>query len=295
MVTSRGWAPAPCAPVHRRRGSRKPILLLLLMVPFGAAAAQARPDSTVPQDLPGFTRWVLANAPTLTPDQQMAAREEAYWFIDQRVRELAWNDSTLPRDSSLAGMFLLASKLGAVGARDVAHAVLSASFPGDTTPVAAGVTFRVRGSMFSLVDRTLGWSVRFPVYFMVSQLDRQVLADGHEYLLTMLSTDYAANDTLLGGSSQATVLLLASSTLAPTDLAGEWGVRLGVQAARPPSDLGREPAEYLAGADPNAHLRKELLVFPLEHGALGLAYIGLEGTYQANRAAFLRLVGTLEP
>ena len=110
----------------------------------------------------------------------------------------------------------------------------------------------------------------------------------------MLSTMFAPNAPERGGESQATILLLAAGDLSPNQIASLWEQRIAVAEADEPSDLPFHPGKYMTGFDSRNQMRKEFLAVPLRQGSLALLYSGLEGTFQVNRPAFLRLLRSVK-
>lgn len=261
---------------------------------FGIAQTNDSAMLAMPRDFPALGRWIIAHKNGLSHDLQAEARERMYWFINQRVRERAWPDSVLPNDSLLAGMFFLASRVGAIRARAIGLEIMPGVAPPDTSPLPRDVVLTLDGVLLRLKDEALDWKLEYPIYFMLSRLQRQVLNDGHEYLLAMLSTMFAPNAPERGGESQATILLLAAGDLSPNQIASLWEQRIAVAEADEPSDLPFHPGKYMTGFDSRNQMRKEFLAVPLRQGSLAFLYSGLEGTFQVNRPAFLRLLRSVK-
>jgi len=253
---------------------------------------QARAPASSPV---AIGRFLTENGGVLSQAQAAAVREDLFAHITFRLRRAfaqTGHQYPTPTDSVLAGLFQLASRAGAVGARAVANSMLPGLVAPEELPRDSGLTLSYEAPEFRLRDERLGWELSFPFYFMISAVSRQTLADGNAYAVVMLSTLDAPNAPPDTASSQATVLVVAAAIPASA-LAAFWSPRLAVQLSQAPSPSSRADGLYFTGTDSSARLRKELLVLPSGSGAVGIAYIGLEGTFQSNRPHYIEVLHRL--
>jgi hypothetical protein len=276
---------------------------LLFLAPVGIGSSQNYPAAPLspipPRQLPSagaIARWLSDNDAQLASEQLARAREDVYALIADRVRRRYASEKvqypTTP-DSVLAALYQLASRTGAIGARRVAHDMLPGLIRDETLRDSVDLELCYTPPLFTLRDGRVGWTVTFPYYFMISTLDRQVLADGNEYAVVMLSTLHAPNAAPDTSLSQATILIVASPGTSPASLGAFWARQMGVEAQSPSGQGGGSGLRYV-GSDSATRLWKEFEVVPGRHGAVGVAYIGLEGTFELNRTHFVELLGRLE-
>jgi hypothetical protein len=269
-----------------------------------SSAAQGYPEA--PLRLPVDTghasagailRW-LRQQEAPPPEALARAREDLYGIAADRLRARvaaggpAWKGAP---DTLLAATFDVAARAGAIGARRVGHTLLPGVITDEQLVAPAHTTLAFEAPVFRLTDVKQGWEVTFPFYYMISQVARQPLADGREYLVVMLSTLDAPHSPAGTGRSQATILLVASPDGTVDQLVDFWRGQLGMSSGPQtlPPGLNVPGARYYVGYDAPQSLRKAFLVLPATQGAVGVAYIGREGAYQANEADYHEFVRRL--
>jgi hypothetical protein len=284
-------------------------LVLLLIALLGAAAAPARAQLTTlldsaatldPAELEKeqsrLLAWLNDPATTITAEQMPQVREHLYFLIGsaaQAHRRATGELFPTAPHADLASLYAYASRLGLYGAGLVARAL------GDTgetalEPVLPGAAIRMEfaAPYFTLRSESNRWSLRLPYYFMVSGAETNVANNGIETEALMLSTLFGKHRGL-PGHTQATVMLVAARPAESKAFIGYWLRLLAVAPGDTvPSQLrGATTYRSSGGAPP---FEKEIVA--LERGPITVlvGYIGLPGTYEANRADFLALLESLE-
>jgi hypothetical protein len=113
-----------------------------------------------------------------------------------------------------------------------------------------------------------------------------------------VSTEIATLSTLFApdrgapGSSQATILIAAAPVADSAEHVGEWVKQLSVNRSRGGSSARR--GEWYA-ASASDGMQREAVVLRLQTRVVLVAYLGLPGTFEANRPHFIDLLRTLSP
>jgi hypothetical protein len=256
----------------------------------------AFPRDSLPVTAPAFMDWLTTHGPPGLPGDAQQIREHVYALIAQIIKQrfASTHSLDLPTgDTTLTKLFLWGDRLGVPGAAEVARAIGGDSVAPVTPSPSRDLQLTLAGSMFSLVAVKGKWMVHFPYFFMVGTLARQKLNNGIENDIAMLSTLTAANSEPLGGASQATIIVVSAQTADLPSYVAFWLQQLQIA----PSDTASNPVPRATRSyrifDPVSRLWKEIVAFTIPSGSLIVAYIGLDGTYQANRPHFLDLLASL--
>jgi len=267
----------------------------------GFSSAPLSVPSAMPSDsLPGtpraFLDWLRAQDPSAFTDREQQVREHIYALIADVVKQrFASTQATdLPRgDSTLAQLFAWADRFGVPGAHDVAQAIGAQPAAAATPHPGDGFQLSFSAPVFSLATEYGKWMVHFPYFFMIGTTTRQRLANGIENDVATLSTLTAANSAPRGGASQATILLLSAQTADLPSYVAFGLQQLQMTAADTISNPVPQATRTYRRFDPESRLWKELVALKIPSGSMVVAYIGLDGTYQSNRAHFLDLLTSL--
>jgi hypothetical protein len=203
-------------------------------------------------------------------------------------------------DTVLAPLFDWAARMGLVGASVVAESLLI----GTTMRVHAGnvpdapLALTYTPPYYMIAAPNIGWSVRFPYYFMITTAGHRRANTGVETYNVMLSTLFGAHDSGLHGMegadhSQSTIVLLSASRADSAVFVLYWLNAMGFTVA----DLASEslvPGATTYRAPANAsHILRECVMVSAARGVLMIMYLGLPGTFEDNRPHFLALLRTL--
>jgi hypothetical protein len=254
------------------------------------------PNDSLPGTPHAFLGWLRGQDRRTLAGREQQLREHIYALISEVVKQRfgLTRVTDLPQsDTVLAQLFSSADSFGVPGAGDVAQAI--GVFPTQTRTADPGAGFHLTFSapMFSLATDSGKWMVRFPYFFMIGTVTRQPLANGMENDVATLSTLTAANSAPLTGASQATILLLSAQTADLPSYVAFWLQQLQMAPTDTVSNPVPQATRSYRRFDPAARLWKELVALRIPSGSMLVAYIGLDGTYQANRAHFLDLLTSL--
>jgi hypothetical protein len=283
-------------------------LLLLVLCPNPVSGQQydmgplASPPTLPADGLPAspgeFIHWLELNAPQVPPSGQAAVREHVYALISAQVKaRVAGGFPAFPpeRDSVLAELFFWGDRLGVFGAYRAGRAldhVRPHLAPSNLVPPAFEI--KLDSGYFTLASsHTPHWSIRFPYYFMVGAVNHQRMGTDVEGDVVVLSTLFAPNRPPIGGASQATILLIAVDSSQVTPALAYWLKQLAVSpVSSSRSSWGGAPT--YTGYDSTLSMRKEVVTLPLPTGMLLVAYLGLDGTFEANHPHFLNLLSSIK-
>ncbi len=246
-----------------------------------------------------FLPWVDSNATRLSEEELQVARERIYLLIGSVARAYhAESGRSFPaRDTlELAELFDYATRLGLQGSGLVARALAPAT-KGSPSPIGASgkLTLSFDAPAFTLRSER-GWSVRFPYYFMISHAETTTPKNDVETDVAMLSTLYGKHRERRGGS-QATLLIAAAS---PADADGAdrfvrfWLDELHITDKDAlPDTLVRDSRHYRQYDTADA-MDKEIVTLQRGPVVMVVEYIGVPGTFEANREDFLDVLRGLQ-
>lgn len=260
------------------------------------SAPAAMPADSLPVTSPAFLDWLRTQDPSSLTGREQQVREHLYALIGSAVKQrFASTQATdVPKgDSTLAQLFSWADRFGVPGASDVAVAIGAGPTSATTSHTAAGFELSYSGSHFVLAAEHGKWMVRFPYYFMIGTITRQALANGIENDVASLSTLTAPNDSRRGGASQATILILSAQTADLASHVAFWLQQLQVSATDTMANPIAQATRSYRRFDARSGMWKEVVALKIPSGSMIVAYIGLDGTYQANRPHFLDLLSSL--
>src|SRR5688572_3838323 len=185
----------------------------------------------LPKDAAGFFRWIEGGATAAPLPPRQVVLEHTYALIAASVKRSfqARGDTTLPvGDTTLARLFNISSKLGAIGSSQVVRALGRADAAPEITPSSQEFDLRLDGTLFALASENGRWRFQFPYYFMVGMMDRQTLNDGIATNLVILSTLTARDSAPFSGASQATLMIASAESTDLAMFAATWLNRMGI-------------------------------------------------------------------
>jgi hypothetical protein len=259
-------------------------------------APSAMPSDSMPGTPRAFFEWLRGQDSSTLAVHGQQIREHLYALIAVALKQrfAASRAAEVPTgDTTLAQLFEWADGFGVPGAAVVAQAIGARKGSSVTPHPADGFQLTFSAPMFSLATEHGKWMVRFPYFFMIGTVTRQRLANGIESDVASLSTLTAPNHAAIGGASQATILILSAQTSDLPSYVAFWLQRMQIA----PTDTVANPVPQATRSyqhfDARSRLWKELVALKIPSGSLVVTYIGLDGTYQANRPHFLDLLTSL--
>jgi len=246
------------------------------------------PNDGLPAERQDFFRWLGKNSGAMSQEDAQQARERVYAYISQLAKRYG---GLFPpsADTEAISLFTSAASLGVTGTSDVVRALAPGSAAPFSTAAPEGLVLTFNKPLYSLASSDSTWAVCFPYYFMPAPLGRQRPSNGVSTEVAVLSTLFAA-DQGLPGSSQATIMILAAPTADSAKHVALWLQQLG--AARAPQAGPSSLGEWYA-APSQETMRREAVIRRLPDRIVLVAYVGLPGTFEANRPHFLDLLRTL--
>jgi hypothetical protein len=290
---------------------------LALLVCLSVCASAAEPTGPEPQ--PGYStvtlrepifdfaevavrtaqlnNWLIENHEKLDQDQQAAVREDLYYLIDSHIKqEFATTGRVLPKEPDLHLQLLLswAEELGVYGGNLVYNAVKRADAPtlNPTLLPPEGMTLELRDDLL-VVRSDLGWSVPMPCYFMIAKLGDRKLINGLRAQTMIVSTG-AAKDAGSLGHSQATLILSYAPQADLAEARALWENQLEIRPSDERVELGVRGLVSQRNYKKEVKLHREVVSWSTPRGAMTVAYLGNEGTYQWNRQHFLDFLAALQ-
>ena len=286
----------------------KAIGAIFLLSSFGVGSADAqayelRPlraptafaVTSMPTEPGPFMSWLGTRANTLSEDGVSAAREQLFAIIAAAVKQRVRSGSPAlapSPDSLVAQLYEWGHRLGLPGARLVALRLGYSPRPSDPAPLETpGISIRF-DSMYTVVGEADGWMVRFPHYFMIGTASRQLLGNGAETGILVLSTLFAKDATARPGASQATIMLLSAGVPAP-EMTAFWLQQLGMTPGDTVANTAHAAVRTYRARDSKTRMTKEMVVFAPAGRTILAVYAGNDGTYETNRPHFLDLLNSL--
>lgn len=284
------------------------VVALGFMFAARSAAAQQfspeplRSDATLPaDDLPAtraaFLAWLADSTAPKSASMLVPAREHLYALVSNDAKaRYRTTGAAYPAAASpeLAELYGWAARLGTIGAGAVAAAQVETPPPSVESLAGGAFELTFAPPEYTLVAVRDGWRVRFPHYFMIGTVQRSPTGSGDTTGVVMLSTLFAPNAASLGGASQATILLLSAESSDAPAFTAFWLDRFGLSPSDTAAAAIPGAVRRYTGFDAATRMRKEIVVFVPPGRVLLAAYVGLEGTFEANRPHFADLLATLQ-
>jgi hypothetical protein len=247
-------------------------------------AAQVAVDTTV------FNNWLAENYGKLSANQLDRPREHLYYLIDSHIKQqFETTGQILPKehDLILEILFSWAERLGVYGGNLVFNKVKSpkSQAMGPLMTLPKGMALELKGDLLH-VQSDLGWDVSIPYYFMIGRLHDFEATNGIRTQIMIVSTG-AAKDKGKEGHSQATLMLLFSPGADMTVFRAFWEQQFEIKTGDEHVELGVSGLTSQRNLDAALLLHRELVFLKGDRGALAVAYLGNDGTYQWNREHFL--------
>ena len=244
----------------------------------------------------GINNWLAENLERLPPQAMKGPREHLYYLIDSRVKQIfSQSGKVMPQehDLYLDILFSWSERLGVFGG-----ALVHNSLRGPNTAASHNV-MTVPGQFelnlvvdsFHLSSREFKWSARFPYYFMIGHLQEFEATNGLRTQIAMVSTG-AARDTTPAQKSQGTILLMFSPTEDHSLFSKYWiGNTLMSDSYETRKIEGLDRTSFYTFEQANK-LHKEITTWKTGSGSFGIAFVGMDGTFQWNRIHYLDFLRT---
>jgi hypothetical protein len=137
----------------------------------------------------------------------------------------------------------------------------------------------------TLASTQVGWRLQVPFYFMISDVRRFRTKDGLDTDLVSLSTSFGQHADGKG-RSQATIMFLHAKTPTCGDFDAFWLEQLGLDRSQKTTRSPLPSSGNYEAYDEKQRMRTELTTVPGSDGCYALAYLGVDGTFQANHVSY---------
>jgi hypothetical protein len=238
-----------------------------------------------------FNNWLNTNYSKLDSVSMKGPREHLYYLLSSYVSELnKTRGLILPKehDLILETLFSWAERLGVYGAHLFYNQVKSAK--STTMPelmeVSEGIKISTNNDMYKIQSIDGNWSIKIPYYFMIGIINEFVTTDGMATQLVSFSTG-AAKDKTQAGRSQSTLMFIHSPTSNTKELADYWLSQFEISDNTKATALGISSLESFYTYNEESQLHKEIAFLTFPTGSYLVAYLGMDGAFQANRQHFL--------
>lgn len=244
-----------------------------------------------------FNNWLNDNLEQVPANQRQGLKEHLYSTIDTHVKGLwAREKVVMPEggDLILLQSFRWAVRMGVYGAHEVLARLdpESAAAMEDVPVPPEPFALAARGELVELSSTAGPWSVVFPFWFMITDLQQVEATNGLQTQLAILSTGFGRHADG-AGHSQATIMLVYSPDGEAAAFAEYWMGAFGLTAesAAEQKTAGLEAFKTFVEA---SKLHTEVVFPKCAKGAMAVAYMGIAGTYEHNRQHFLDFLEVLE-
>lgn len=249
-------------------------------------------------DVAKFNNWLNANYPKMTAETMKGPREHLYFLIGSYVSELYKKDRViLPKehDLILQILFSWSEKLGVFGGSLVYNQIKSEKFKPMTARMKIPGMFELslKNDLYLMAATSNAWSVKFPYYFMIGNMKVFQATNGMQTQLVVISTG-ASKDSTKAGRSQATLMFIYAPFGNYKLFSEYWLSQLEITPDIRPTGLGVRSLKSRIVYDKTSLLHKEITFWPSKNGSFAVVYLGMDGTYQANRQHFLDFLNQIE-
>lgn len=245
-----------------------------------------------------FNNWLNSNYSSLSAETLKGPREHLYYILCSYVSELYKTEKVvIPKehDALLQQMFFWSESLGVYGGSLVYNQLKNSDdepMP-EVMEVPGIFNLALEHDLFILGSSYNGWSVKFPYYFMIGDMQEFTTPNDMRTQVVTISTG-AARDNTEAGHSQATLLLIVSLNGEFEVFSKFWHDRLGIPTEIESTSLPVKGFNSRATYDEASLLHKELTAWPTGFGSFAVAYLGMDGTYQVNRQHFLDFLAQID-
>lgn len=249
-------------------------------------------------DVTAFNNWLNTNYSKLNAETMKGPREHLYYLLCSYISALYERDKVImpkEHDLILEILFSWSERLGVFGGSLVYNKIKienKKSMP-ELMDIPESFTLSLDNDLFLLKAKSNVWSVKFPYYFMVGNMNDYRATNGMETQLVSISTG-ATKDNTKAGRSQGTLMLIYSPSSEFESFSAYWLSQFGIPVDTKTNELGVNNLKSKSVFDGASLLRKEVTFMSSGNGSYAVAYLGMDGTYQANRQHFLDFLNQLQ-
>lgn len=241
-----------------------------------------------------FNNWLNTNYGNLEVDKMKGLREHLFYIITSRVAENYACDGVVypsSHDLILETLFSWSERLGVFGGHLIYNSLkrdsLSEMKPLMKLP--ESITIALADDMLKVSSPSEGWSTKIPYYFTIWQISDFKATNGVRTQLFSLSTSAAKHEGQ-PGHSQATIMFMFAPGGDIKEFINYWSNLLQIA---PDDDTLTLPVRSLKSHqrfDESTKMYTEFVSWPTRKGPIGVAYMGINGTFQTDRPHFLDFI-----
>jgi len=249
-------------------------------------------------DVAKFNNWLNANYSKLNAETMKGPREHLYYLLSSYISELYKRDKViLPKkhDLILQILFSWSERLGVYGGSLVYNQIKSKKMEPipELMKIPGSFSLSLDNDLYNLKSTTNIWSVKFPYYFMIGNMNDFQATNGMKTQLVSISTG-ASKDNTKAGRSQSTLMLIYSPSNKFKTFKKYWLGQFGIPSGAKTAELGVKNLNSRSIFDNASLLHKEITFWSSETGSFAVAYLGMDGTYQADRQHYLDFLNQLK-
>lgn len=276
--------------------------LFLLTFPLYAAVVTSWPEERTPILSSAETtvravylnNWLADNIGSIPQNQIQPIKENIYLIIDSIIKENkleSKNDFSKSDTFFLKSMFNWASYLNVPGSDLVSDQFTGDAAPTNSNPFVLSKPFFIsfKYPLFKLSSSDGNWMLVYPYWFMTGSVRSFQAHDGLNTEIAEVSTAFAKH-VGIEGYSQATILFIFSPGNNGSVFKNFWMQSVGLEDNDKSKDILRQGSTTYITYDADRHLYKELTFMHGTKGDVAVVYMGINGTYQANRESYLEFV-----
>ncbi|MFH1670487.1 MAG: S-layer homology domain-containing protein [Patescibacteria group bacterium] len=240
--------------------------------------------------------WLAANYSEIHSGELLQYQEELYKIIDSIIKKhyrekqnhYNFNGADI---LILSQMFSWGEHLSLWGAELVGE--YFASLRDGKKPEEKLITTRepfnieLEFPYYRISSTTGGWSVIFPYYFMISSVQEFANTEGANTQLLNLSTLFKKH-THDNSSSQGSIMFVYNKESNSVDFKTFWLERFGMNE----SSHNEEKGSYYY-FDSGSNMHTEVKFFSNSNGNFLFAFLGMPGSYEANRIHYINFIDSL--
>lgn len=249
-------------------------------------------------DAAAFNNWLNTNYSKLNAETMKGPREHLYYLLCSYISALYERDKViLPKehDLILEILFSWSERLGVYGGSLVYNKIRRENrkpMP-ELMKIPDSFSLSLEDDLYVLKTKSNGYSVKFPYYFMVDKMNDFQATNGMHTQLVIISIG-ASKDNTKAGRSQGTLMLIYSPSNNFDSFSKYWLDKLDISQKTKKNAIGVKGLASRYVYDSDILLHKEITLWSTDTGSYAVAYLGMEGTYQANHQHFLDFMNQLE-
>jgi len=249
-------------------------------------------------DVAKFNNWLNANYSKLNTETMKGPREYLYYLLSSYISELYKRDKIImpnKHDLVLQTLFSWTERLGVYGGSLVYNQIKSEKMKPmpELMKIPGSFNLSLNNDLYILKSKTNTWSVKFPYYFMIGIMNDFQATNGMKTQLVSISTG-ATKDNTKAGRSQGTLMLIYSPSNEFKSFSEFWLSQFEIPVDTKINELGVNNLKSKSTFDGVSLLHKEVTFIQSNNGSYAVAYLGMDGTFQANRQHYLDFLNQLQ-